>query len=162
MLENIASIVETIVKKETPADGGTSAGARAEDQITGCVPNDSSGSDNTMSSGSRQQFVTRYLMQGRENAIHAEDLMKLAGLRSHRELRACIEEARSHGDLILSGDNGYFLPSMDADGNVSEQGYYELRAFYNRMRAIGIGTLRSAKYAGRSLKEYKRAHNEQS
>lgn len=161
MLEHISSIVETIVKNETPAEMGVSAGAGTKAHTT-VSTHDTSVNDDTTSSGSRQQFITRYLMQGRENAIHAEDLMKLAGFQSNRELRACIEEARAHGDLILSGDNGYFLPSMDADGNVSEQGYYELRAFYNRMRAIGIGTLRSAKYARRSIKEYERAHNEQS
>ncbi len=158
MLENISSIVEIIVKSETPAEMAVSAGARNEAQTAEKPINTSKSNDNT-SSESRQGFITQYLAQGRGNAVHAGELMKSAGLRSHREVRACVEEARSHGDLIVSSPDGYHLPETDNTGQLTGAGYRDLKAFYGRMRSAGISCFRSAKHARIAIMQYELAHN---
>lgn len=49
---------------------------------------------------------------GAENAITAEDLSKLAGC-TPRKLRQDVQSERNQGALILSAQQGLFLPSKD-------------------------------------------------
>lgn len=151
---DVSRIAENIIK--APAEMGVSTGAGKEDQITVTKPNDTSGNDNITADDRRQDFVTHYLSKGREHAIHAGELTELAGFRNSRELRLSIEDARAHGDLIISSPDGYFLPERDNTGQITEAGYHDLTACYKRMRSHGISILRSAKYIRRAIKEYEK------
>ena len=145
-------VTEEIAK--APADMGVSAGAGREDQITECIPNDSSASDHTMTPDQKQGIVSQYLSEGHKNAVPCRELVKLCGCRSARELRSAIENERKQGSLILSSNEGYFLPSRDDSGEIAEEGYREMKSYYHRMRGIAIGTLSSSKLIYRAIKDY--------
>lgn len=96
----------------------------------------------------KQGPIERLLLHGQENAQSVEELAKLAGLRSTRELQLQIAREREAGALILStcrGGGGYFLPS---DG---EAGQREIGAFVATLRARAINTLRVLKAAREAL-----------
>ena len=65
--------------------------------------------DNT---GKITTLLEQQAAYGADNAITAEDLSKLAGCTS-RKLRQDIQSERSQGALILSAQQGLFLPSKD-------------------------------------------------
>ena len=54
--------------------------------------------------------IKDFLSIGRENALPLQDLACKANL-SERAVQKEILESRLRGDLIISGDDGYFLPS---------------------------------------------------
>ena len=58
--------------------------------------------------------ITDFLMNGRENAIPMSDLALMLNL-PERTLRQEILNARLKGELIVSNDQGYFLPSCQED-----------------------------------------------
>ena len=62
----------------------------------------------TLSGG---QGISRFLLHGERNAISADDLVKIAGLDSTRELRELILQEQRKGFIILSSKKGYYLPS---------------------------------------------------
>ena len=89
-------------------------------------------SDTNAFHGKGQGNITIFLRHGSENAISAADLALLAGYgEDTRQLRHAITRARQSGNIILSCNNGYFLPSVDA-----EQRERELRAFKRRFDRI--------------------------
>lgn len=47
---------------------------------------------------------------GKENALNADVLVSMHGLKSERELRHLVECERAQGALILSGNDGYYRP----------------------------------------------------
>ena len=47
---------------------------------------------------------------GKENALNADMLVSMHGLKSERELRHLVERERAQGALILSGNDGYYRP----------------------------------------------------
>lgn len=47
---------------------------------------------------------------GKENAMNADALVSMHGLKSERELRHLVERERAQGALILSGNDGYYRP----------------------------------------------------
>ena len=49
-----------------------------------------------------------HIMQ--ENAMNADVLVEIHGLKSERELRHLVEQERAQGALILSGNDGYYKP----------------------------------------------------
>ena len=54
--------------------------------------------------------ISRYLMQGKENGLHLQDLVRITG-RTEREVRQQIhQERRQHIPILSDNKNGYFLP----------------------------------------------------
>lgn len=88
-----------------------------------------------------------YLSRGVDNALPARELAKLMGYSDTRPLRLAIERERREGVLILSGDAGYFLPSVD-----EEQAAQEVAAFVRRTDA----RMASNRLSVRACKSYLR------
>ena len=54
--------------------------------------------------------ISRYLLEGRENALHLQDLVKITGW-TEREVRQQIHrERRQHIPILSNNRDGYFLP----------------------------------------------------
>lgn len=53
--------------------------------------------------------ILQLIGTGEENAIHLCELIKYTKLHN-RELRKCIEQLRRSGEVIISGNNGYYKP----------------------------------------------------
>lgn len=58
--------------------------------------------------------ITDFLLEGKSNAISMRELAKVTGL-SERAVRNEILNARLHGKLIVSDENGYYLPEAKSD-----------------------------------------------
>lgn len=71
--------------------------------------------------------VAQFLCKGSENAVPLDELRKVCGCETVRDLTRQIEKERKDGVLILSGSKGIFLAS---DG---EQGKTEVRTFCRSM-----------------------------
>lgn len=96
----------------------------------------------------KQGVVESLLLQGEGNALPSNELVRLTGFRSVRELQNEIAREREAGALILStcrGGGGYFLPSP------GEAGQREISAFVATLRARAINTLRALKAAREAL-----------
>jgi len=77
-----------------------------------------------------QGIVEFFLMQGKENSISSNNLVKLTQCSSDRQLRRMITKERERGTLILfSHSGGYFLPD---DG---EKGDLEIKDFIRTLQA---------------------------
>ena len=96
----------------------------------------------------RQGFIESLLLEGEENAIPSNQLVKMGQFKSVRELQAQVAREREAGALILStcrGGAGYFLPSA------GEAGKREIAAFVATLRARALNTLRALKTAREAL-----------
>lgn len=71
--------------------------------------------------------VQAFLLEGEANALPMRELARLVGV-SERQVRKIIERERRNGSMILSSDNGYFLPSPDGER-------YEIRRYIHRADA---------------------------
>ena len=71
--------------------------------------------------------VQVFLLEGEANALPMRELARLVGV-SERQARKIIERERRNGSMILSSDNGYFLPSPDCER-------YEIRRYIHRADA---------------------------
>lgn len=83
-------------------------------------------------------MIYEYLKHGQAYAIRTEELVRLTGCRSARELRSKIAKERTQGHLILSSckhGGGYFLPSDGPEGRA------EIEAFCATLRARALNTL---------------------
>lgn len=58
--------------------------------------------------------ITDFILTGRENAISLADLSHVTEL-PERAVRKEILQARLEGNLIISSDEGYFMPSDEDD-----------------------------------------------
>lgn len=102
-----------------------------------------------MEQSPKQGTVESFLSKGKENAVPAEYLVKILGLKSDRELRLLITQERTAGALILSdcrGKGGYYLP---ADGIA---GKLEISAFVATLQARTATTQQILKAARNALK----------
>ena len=62
-----------------------------------------------------QGTISRLLMEGSENGLHLQDLVRLTG-EDQRTVRKMIHEERRSGVPILSDNaSGYFLPSTEEE-----------------------------------------------
>lgn len=59
--------------------------------------------------------LSRIMQTGKENYISSAEIMALTGIHTEREVRKLISAERKSGAVILSNENGYFLP-----GNAEE------------------------------------------
>lgn len=97
--------------------------------------------DSTISSGTAQGFFQSILPKGAENAIKTAELCRMMGIKDARALRKLISDERALGAVILSGDNGYFLPDDGAKGR------REAAAFIATVTAKGASTIRAVRSA---------------
>lgn len=84
------------------------------------------------------------LPHGKKNAVSADHLCALYGLRSKRELRKQIQSERMAGALIASGDTGYFIPDDRT----------ELLEYVHRYEQMAKSMFAMLKFARATLKEY--------
>ena len=75
----------------------------------------------------KRRGVQAFLLEGEANALPMRELARLVGV-SERQARKIIERERRNGSMILSSDNGYFLPSPDCE-------LYEIRRYIHRADA---------------------------
>lgn len=69
----------------------------------------------------KQGIVEKSLKKGSENAISAIDLAYIVGCNNTRQLRKLVSKERAQGALILSCDEGYFLPSDGLKGKTEAE-----------------------------------------
>ena len=97
-------------EKARPA-GGTAEQAKRDSHQAGGNPY---GNYTTTQSGG-QGTISRLLMEGSENGLHLQDLVRLTG-EDQRTVRKMIHEERRSGVPILSDNaSGYFLPSTEEE-----------------------------------------------
>ena len=69
----------------------------------------------TTAAGGGQGAVSSLLMEGRSNALHLADLVRLTGW-PERDVRKAIQRERKRGSPILSDNkSGYFLPGNEQE-----------------------------------------------
>lgn len=74
--------------------------------------------------------ISRLLMEGQENGLHLQDLVKITGW-TEREVRQQIHIERRHHTPILSNNrDGYYLPSSPQERN------YCVRSLRHRAQEI--------------------------
>lgn len=95
-------------------------------------------------SGKTDFLIEGLLPFGRENAVTTEQLVRMTGCGSARELQQRIAYEREHGAIICSGSGrGYWRPKDRR----------ELRQFVKTMRNRALNTLKATKGARRILQE---------
>lgn len=130
-------------KKARPAVGAAEQAIKKE-----ILDQTSLSSENCTTIQPRRQGIESLLLEGEENAIPSNQLVKMGQFKSVRELQALIAREREAGALILStcrGGGGYFLPSA------GEAGKREIAAFVATLRARALNTLRALKTAREAL-----------
>lgn len=127
-----------------------SAAATAELANGKNIITDSSRTDITTPPFVRQ--VSQFLSHGAGNATPARELAKLAGYHGTRPLRLAIERERRAGVLILSDDNGYFMPSENEVYALAE-----IKRFIRRTDARMQSNRASVRACKRYIKDAERA-----
>jgi len=84
-------------------------------------------------------MVNEYLLAGKQNAISLSELSKITGM-PERSLKKAVLDERLTGILILSSDQGYYLPDSIDD----------IREYVKTRRAY-------LKTAGKALLPFKKA-----
>lgn len=98
-------------KKARPA-GGTAEQAKRESHWASGNPYQKS---NTERGGGQAVGIASLLLEGSENGLHLQDLVRLTG-EDQRTVRKMIHEERRLGVPILSNNiSGYFLPSSQQE-----------------------------------------------
>ena len=96
-------------KEKARRDAATSKRAKRESHQAGGNPY---GNYTTTQSGG-QGTISRLLMEGANNGLHLQDLVRLTGL-TEREVRLQIHAERRRGIPILSNSkDGYYLPGNE-------------------------------------------------
>ena len=98
-------------KKKTRPAGGTAEQAKRDSHRTGGNPY----RNYTTTQNGGQGTISRLLMEGSENGLHLQDLVRLTS-EDQRTVRKMIHEERRRGVPILSDNtNGYFLPGSQQE-----------------------------------------------
>ena len=98
-------------KENARPEAATSERAKRESAWTG----GNSRNQSTTAADGGQGGITSLLMEGRSNALHLADLVRLTGW-PERDVRKTIQRERQRGSPILSDNkNGYFLPQSEAE-----------------------------------------------
>lgn len=106
-------------------------------------------------SGKTDFLIKGLLPVGKENAITTQDLVKLSGCGSARELQQHIAYEREHGAIICSGSGrGYWKP----------KNRQEIQQFVKTMRNRALSTLKATRGAKKILQtmenQQEREHGE--
>ena len=95
-------------------------------------------------SGKTDFLIEGLLPVGKENAVTTQDLVKLSGCGSARELQQRIAYEREHGAIICSGSGrGYWRP----------KDRQEIRQFVKTMDARAFNILKATRGAKKTLRE---------
>lgn len=98
-------------KENARPEAATSERAKRESAWTG----GNSRSQHTTAADGGQGGITSLLMEGRSNALHLADLVRLTGW-PERDVRKAIQRERQRGCPILSDNkSGYFLPGNEQE-----------------------------------------------
>ena len=98
-------------KENARPEAATSERAKRESAWTG----GNSHNQHITAADGGQGLVFSLLMEGRSNALHLADLVRLTGW-PEREVRKAIQRERQRGCPILSDNkSGYFLPQSEAE-----------------------------------------------
>ena len=101
----------------------------------------------------KRRGVQAFLLEGEANALPMRELARLVGV-SERQARKIIECERRNGSMILSSDNGYFLPSPDCER-------YEIRRYIHRADARMVNNRNTIRVMKDRLKELEALDNGQ-
>lgn len=101
----------------------------------------------------KRRGVQAFLIEGEDNALPMRELARLVGV-SERQARKIIECERRNGSMILSSDNGYFLPSPDCER-------YEIRRYIHRADARMVTNRNTIRVMKDRLKELEALDNGQ-
>lgn len=101
----------------------------------------------------KRRGVQAFLLEGEANALPMRELARLVGV-SERQVRKIIECERRNGSMILSSDNGYFLPSPDCER-------YEICRYIHRADARMVTNRKTLRAMKDRLKELKAQENGQ-
>jgi len=101
----------------------------------------------------KRRGVQAFLLEGEDNALPMRELARLVGV-SERQVRKIIERERGRGAMILSSDNGYFLPSPDCER-------YEIRRYIHRADARMVTNRKTIRVMKDRLKELEALDNGQ-
>lgn len=101
-------------------------------------------------SGKTTPTIESLLPVGKENAVTTQELVKITGCGSARELQQHIAYEREHGAIICSGSGrGYWKP----------KNRQEIQQFVKTMNARALNTLKAAKGAKIALMENEEGKN---
>ena len=101
----------------------------------------------------KRRGVQAFLIEGEDNALPMRELARLVGV-SERQARKILECERRNGSMILSSDNGYFLPSPDCER-------YEIRRYIHRADARMVTNRNTIRVMKDRLKELEALDNGQ-
>ena len=101
----------------------------------------------------KRRGVQAFLLEGEANALPMRELARLVGV-SERQARKIIERERRNGSMILSSDNGYFLPSPDCER-------YEIRRYIHLADARMVTNRKTIRVMKDRLKELEALDNGQ-
>lgn len=101
----------------------------------------------------KRRGVQAFLLEGEANALPMRELARLVGV-SERQVRKIIERERRNGSMILSSDNGYFLPSPDCER-------YEICRYIHRADARMVTNRKTLRAMKDRLKELEAQENGQ-
>ena len=101
----------------------------------------------------KRRGVQAFLLEGEANALPMRELARLVGV-SERQARKIIECERRNGSMILSSDNGYFLPSPDCER-------YGIRRYIHRADARMVTNRNTIRVMKDRLKELEALDNGQ-
>ncbi len=132
-------------KKNAHADVAASAQAGTQDIMTASQEHGHCITDGS----SIQGIISNFLLRGERNAISAAQLCEYIGYPNTRLLRLAVERERAAGELILSSEKGYFLPSEDVAA-----ARRELRDFVRRTDARAKSNRLSVRAAKKALLSY--------
>lgn len=101
----------------------------------------------------KRRGIQAFLLEGEANALPMRELARLVGV-SERQARKIIERERRNGSMILSSDNGYFLPAPDCER-------YEIRRYIHRADARMVTNRNTIRAMKDRLKELEAQENGQ-
>ena len=101
----------------------------------------------------KRRGIQAFLLEGEANAMPMRELARLVGV-SERQVRKIIERERRNGSMILSSDNGYFLPSPDCER-------YEICRYIHRADARMVTNRNTIRAMKDRLKELEALDNGQ-
>ena len=101
----------------------------------------------------KRRGIQAFLLEGEANALPMRELARLVS-GSERQARKIIERERRNGSMILSSDNGYFLPSPDCER-------YEIRRYIHRADARMVTNRKTIRVMKDRLKELEALDNGQ-
>ena len=101
----------------------------------------------------KRRGVQAFLLEGEANALPMRELARLVGV-SERQVRKIIERERRNGSMILSSDNGYFLPAPDCER-------YEIRRYIHQADARMVTNRKTIRVMKDRLKELEALDNGQ-